>query len=131
MKNEAEHPLNVITADVIGTAIEVHRELGPGLLESIYRDCLALELGRMGMRSIREVEIPVHYKGTLLERSLRLDLLVENEIVVEVKAVECFLPVHAAQLLSYLRLARKSLGLLLNFNVVAMRQGIRRVVNEF
>lgn len=130
MNTQAEHPLNALTAAIIGAAIEVHRELGPGLLESVYQDCMILELRSKGMNCAREMEVPIHYKSAVLKRHLRLDLVVENEIIVEVKAVERIMQVHAAQLLSYLRLARKSLGLLLNFNVVVMRQGIRRVVNQ-
>lgn len=121
--------LNAVSNEIIGAAIEVHRELGPGLLESIYRDCLARELAARRLQVEREVEVPVRYKGEALGTAYRLDLRVAGELVVETKAVEALLPVHQAQLLTYLRLTGSRLGLLLNFNIDTMRNGIRRVVN--
>ncbi len=121
--------LNAVSNEVIGAAIEVHRELGPGLLEGIYRDCLAKELGSRRLKVEREVEVPVRYKGKALGTAYRLDLRVGGELIVETKVVEALLPVHQAQLLTYLRLTGSRLGLLLNFNIDTMRNGIRRVVN--
>ncbi len=114
---------------IIGAAIEVHRTLGPGLLESVYQRCLIRELEIVGLAYREQVTLPVHYKGMNFEAALRLDLLVEDKIIVELKSVEVVLPVHEAQLLSYLRLARHPLGLLINFNVPVLRAGIRRVMN--
>lgn len=119
-----------LSGKVIGAAIEVHRNLGPGLLESIYQEGLAAELALQGIQTARELVLPVQYKGIKLQQGLRLDLLVEGDLIAEVKAVESLLPIHTAQLLTYLRLAGKPLGLLLNFNVETMRQGIKRVVNQ-
>lgn len=119
-----------LSGQVIGAAIEVHRNLGPGLLESIYQEALAAELALRQCAVSREVLVPLHYKGAVLKNGLRLDLLVDNRLVVEVKAVESLLPIHSAQLLTYLRLAGKPLGLLLNFNVETMRQGVKRIVNQ-
>lgn len=121
--------LEALCAKSIGAAIEVHKQLGPGLLESIYVEALCAELGMQGFKTDREIEVPVSYKGRNLGKTLRLDLLVENELIIEVKAVEQLEAIHTAQLLTYLRLSEKQLGLLLNFNVQAMRQGIKRVVN--
>lgn len=127
MANQFER-CNDASHGVIGAAIDVHRELGPGLIESLYVDALCIELRNRRISFARELELPVRYKGELLGRALRLDLLVENALVVEAKAVESLLPVHTAQLLSYLKLSEKPLGLLLNFNVRAMREGVRRVI---
>ena len=121
--------LNVLSGQVIGAAIEVHRELRPGLLEGIYQEALAQEMRLLGLQVAREVELPVRYKGKLLAKTLRLDLLVENSLIVEIKSVDQLVAIHGAQLLSYLRLADKPLGLLLNFNVETLRQGVKRVVN--
>ncbi len=114
---------------VIGCAIEVHRHLGPGLLESAYVDCLCFELGAAGLAFQRQVELPVVYKGMPLAAAYRLDILIANRLVVEVKSVERILAVHEAQLLTYLRLSGHRAGLLLNFNHVVLKEGIRRVVN--
>ena len=118
-----------LTERVIGAALEVHRELGPGLLESVYRHCLAEELLTGGLVVRREVPVPVRYKGTLVATALRIDLIVNNAVVVEVKAVAELSGVHRAQLLTYLRLANLRRGLLINFDVPNLRRGIRRVVN--
>ncbi len=113
---------------VIGCAIEVHRTLGPGLLESAYRQCLAHELSLAGLPFQMEVPLPVRYKATLLDCGYRLDLVVDNSLIVELKSVEALLPIHHAQLLSYLRLATFPVGLLINFNVTKLQNGIKRFV---
>jgi len=112
----------------IGCAIEVHRELGPGLLESAYETCLAHELSRAGIRFALQVPVPVVYKGVLLECGYRIDVLVEDELVVEIKAVTEILGIHEAQILTYLKLAKLKTGLLINFNVPTLKQGIKRFV---
>ncbi len=122
---------NEITEAVIGAAIEVHRQLGPGLLESIYRRCLVHELQLRGLAAESEVSLPVQYKDIRFDSALRLDLLVEKSVVVELKAVECLSPVFKAQLLSYLRMSELKLGLLINFNVRRLADGVTRVVNNF
>ena len=113
---------------VIGAAIEVHRYLGPGLLESAYEVCLARELAGRGVEFQRQVELPVVYKGERLDAGFRIDLLVADAIVVELKAIEKVLPVHEAQLITYLRLSNKRVGLLINFNVPMLKDGIVRRV---
>jgi GxxExxY protein len=113
---------------IIGAAIEVHRQLGPGLLESIYATCLEHELSLRGISSRREVALPINYKGIAFEAGYRIDLLVENTVIVEVKAIETVLPVHEAQLLTYLKLSQKRVGLLINFNVPLLKDGITRRV---
>ena len=113
---------------VIGCAIEVHRTLGPGLLESAYRQCLAHELSLAGIRFTMEVPLPVRYKETLLDCGYRIDLLIESDLIVELKAVETLLPIHQAQLLSYMRLAKVRVGLLINFNVLKLTNGLKRLV---
>lgn len=120
--------VNKITESVIGAAIEVHRALGPGLLESVYEQCLCRELKLRDVRFRRQVELPVEYKGVQVDCGLRIDLLVENEIVIELKAVEKLLPVHEAQLLTYLKLSRRHVGLLVNFNVPLLKDGLKRMV---
>jgi GxxExxY protein len=118
--------LNRITERVIGAAIEVHRNLGPGLLESAYRACLTHELNERGLEVEREKELPVVYKAIRLDCGYRLDLLVEHTVVVELKAVQEIHPVHEAQILSYLKLSGRPLGLLINFHVKQLTEGIRR-----
>ena len=122
--------INEITDRVIGAAIEVHRHLGPGLLESAYEECLCYELSRSGLRFERQVPLPVEYKGLRLDCAYRLDLLVEGSVLVELKAIEELLPIHKAQVLTYLRAARKQ-GLLINFNVEVLKNGLSRIVNEY
>jgi GxxExxY protein len=117
---------NAITEQIIGAAIEVHRVLGPGLLESAYEDCLCHELTLRGITFERQRPLPVEYKGISLECGYRLDLLVQNEIVVEIKAISAIEPIHEAQLLTYLRLGGWKVGLLMNFNVPVLKNGIRR-----
>jgi GxxExxY protein len=118
-----------ISHAIITAAMKVHTELGPGLLESTYTACLQYELGRAEVRSASQVGLPVVYRGVKLELGYRIDLLVENLVVVEIKSVESVSPVHQAQVLSYLKLSGKSIGLLINFNVVHLKDGIRRFVN--
>jgi GxxExxY protein len=121
--------LNDISHRVIGAGIEVHRQIGPGLLEDVYVECLAAELADSGLAVEREVAVPIRYRGKEVAKPLRLDLLVENCLIVEAKSVDALLPVHAAQVLTYLRMTGLKLGLLLNFNVDVMRQGVKRIVN--
>ena len=120
---------NELTERIIGAAIQVHRELGPGLLESAYEACLAYELAEAGLRVERQKALPVKYRGMQLDEGYRLDHLVADTIIVELKAVSRFDPIHEAQLLSYLRLAAKPIGLLINFHVPKLTDGVRRVVN--
>lgn len=120
---------NSITETIIGCAIEVHRELGPGLMESVYEVCLLKLLRDAGLKVQRQVSLPVHFKGEELDKQFIIDVLVENEIVLELKSVEVLMPVHEAQLVTYLKLADKRLGLLINFNVVLLKEGIRRRIN--
>jgi GxxExxY protein len=115
---------------IIGAAIEVHRRLGPGLLESAYETCLAHELNLRGIPFERQKALPVHYKGQQLDCGYRLDLLVAGLVILEIKAVEELAPIHVAQLLTYLKLTGCHLGLLMNFNQVLMRDGIQRVVHN-
>lgn len=121
---------NKITEAIIGAAIEVHRELGPGLLESTYEACLAYELIERGLRIERQKILPVKYRGVNLDCGYRIDLLVEDFAIVELKVVEKLEAIHEAQLLSYLKLSGAPIGLLLNFNVIELRRGIRRLVNN-
>jgi GxxExxY protein len=120
---------NPVSHAIITAAMQVHSELGPGLLESTYSACLRHELGLAGYHSASQVPLPVIYKNIKLELGYRIDLLVESLVIVEIKSVDAISPVHQAQLLSYLKLSGKSLGLLINFNVVHLKDGIRRFVN--
>ena len=120
--------VNQITQEIIGAAIAVHRALGPGLLESAYQECLCQELVLRGIPFERQVPIPLEYRGTKLECGYRLDILVASTVVVEVKSIEAIAPIHEAQLLTYLRLGGWQIGLLMNFNVVVLKEGIRRRV---
>jgi len=113
---------------VIGLAIDVHRELGPGLLESAYEECLAYELQRSSIRFLRQEPVPITYKGLHLECGYRLDLLIEDRLVVELKSVDELLPIFDAQVLTYMKLANKSVGLLINFNVPVLKMGLKRFV---
>ena len=121
---------NAVGEKLIGCAIAVHRVLGPGLLESVYEECLAFELLKRGMRCARQRQLPVIYEGHRMESTLRLDLVVDELVVVEIKSVEQLVPLHEAQLLTYLKLGRFRLGYLLNFNVKVMKDGIRRMVHD-
>jgi GxxExxY protein len=117
-----------LSRKVIGCAIEVHRNLGPGLLESTYRQCLACELSHADIAFQMEVPLPVRYKETLLDCGYRIDLLVSGDLIVEIKSNETLLPIHYAQILTYMRLAKIPLGLLINFNVTKLQTGIKRFV---
>ena len=121
---------NRLTEQIIGAAIAVHRELGPGLLESAYEACLAYELAKRDLRIERQKALPVRYHNVNLDCGYRIDLLVEDSVVVELKAVERLEPIHQAQLLSYLKLSRLHVGLLINFNVEKLTNGLRRLVNQ-
>ncbi len=123
--------LNAISGKIVDAAMRVHTILGPGLLESAYEVCLTHELRKRGLRVETQFPLPVTYDGVHVDLGYRLDLLVENEVVVELKAIETVLPVHKAQLLSYLRLGGKKLGLLINFHVSRLKDGITRLVNKF
>ena len=118
--------MNEITQRIIGCAIEVHKHLGPGLLESAYEECLAYELNKKGLSIKRQHPTPVVYKEIKLECGYRIDILVENLVVVELKVVDAIAPVHEAQILTYMKFANKSIGLLINFNVTLLKNGIKR-----
>jgi GxxExxY protein len=118
-----------ITHDIVGGAIEVHRQLGPGLLESAYETCLCRELSLRGIRFQQQVPLPVQYRGLQLDCGYRLDIVVERSVIVEVKALSKVLPVHRAQVLTYLKLTDLRLGLLINFNVEVLRSGLYRIIN--
>ena len=119
---------NELSHEIIRAALKVHTALGPGLLESAYQTCLAYELRQMGFRVETEVPLPVVYKGVQLDCGYRLDLVVEDLVVVELKSIDAIAPVHKAQMISYLKLSGKSLGLLINFNVPMFRDGVRRML---
>ena len=119
-----------LTEAILGAAVEVHRHLGPGLLESAYEFCLRRELDARGIEFEAQVALPISYRGVLLDVGYRMDFVVEDAVVLELKAIERLLPIHEAQLLTYLRMSRKSVGLLLNFNVTALRSGLIRRVLE-
>jgi GxxExxY protein len=123
-----EHPINWISEKVIGAAIEVHRCLGPGLLESSYHTCLCRELELREIAFQSQVTLPLKYKGVPIAKGYLIDLLVEDSLIVEIKAVEKILPIHSAQLMTYMRLRRVPCGLLMNFNVRLLPQGIRRIL---
>lgn len=120
---------NELSNKIIGHAIEVHKTLGPGLLESAYRECLYFDLVQSGYYVEKEKPMPVVYKDIKLEHGYRLDLLVENKIVIEIKTVESFTDVHTAQILTYMRLGNYKLGLLINFHVALLKSGIKRIIN--
>ncbi len=120
--------LNKISAAIVHCALTVHKELGPGLLESVYEACLYKELTDQGWIVGRQVMMPVYYKGERLSADFRIDLLVEEKVIIELKAADYMLPVFSAQLLTYLKLSEKKLGLLINFNVALLKEGIKRVV---
>ena len=123
--------INKLTETIIGCAIEVHRTIGPGLLESAYEECLCYELAQAGLRFERQVPLPVSYKEVKLDCGYKMDVVVEDFVIIEIKAVERVIPVHEAQLLSYLKLYDKRIGLLLNFHVPRLRDGIKRIANNF
>ena len=121
-------PRDPLTSRVIGLAIGVHRELGPGLLESAYEECLCSELRQSGIVFARQVQLPIVYKGVRLDCGYRLDIVVQSAVILEIKSVDQLLPIHDAQLLTYLRLSGPKVGLLMNFNTVVLKDGIRRLV---
>jgi GxxExxY protein len=121
---------DLLSNEIIGAAIEVHRHLGPGLLESAYEECICQELGERGVRFERQKSLPVTYKGTNLDCGYRLDLVVDGLVILELKAVDRLEPIHTAQLLTYLKLSELKLGLLVNFNVQFLRTGVKRIVNN-
>jgi len=123
--------LDNVTGAVVDAAMKVHPALGPGMLDSVYEKCLKHELVKRGLRVESQVWLPVIYDGVEIEGGYRIDLLVEGEVIVELKVVEQILELHKAQLLSYLKLADKRIGLLINFNVAHLRNGIRRLVNNY
>jgi GxxExxY protein len=118
-----------LTGTIIGAAMKVHSVLGPGLLESAYETCLIHELRKQGLAVAAQVALPVEYDGVRLDAGYRIDLLVEDRVIVELKAVDQLLPIHQAQMLSYLKLSGKRVGLLINFNVVHLKHGIKRMLN--
>jgi GxxExxY protein len=123
--------LDELTNLIIGAAIEVHKCTGPGLMESVYEECLCYELSHLGLSFGRQVHLPISYKGVKLDCGYKMDLVVENAIVLELKTVDQLLPVHSAQLLTYLKLSGKKVGLLLNFNEPILKKGLKRLVNHF
>ncbi|MCX6640854.1 MAG: GxxExxY protein [bacterium] len=122
--------INAITKEIIGSAIEVHRTLGPGLLESVYEECLCHELAIRNINFIRQNPLPIIYKNIHLDCGFRVDLLVENSVVIELKSVDKLLPIHEAQVLTYLKLGHWKVGLLINFNVTVLKDGIKRLIIE-
>ena len=120
---------NAIAREIVDAAFRIHTTLGPGLLESVYDTVLAYELGRRGLRTVRQQPIPVVYEEVRIDTGFRADLVVEDKVIVEIKSVEVLAPVHKKQLLTYLRLADKRLGLLINFQVALIKDGITRIVN--
>ncbi len=124
-----ERQENDISGKIIGAAIEVHKKLGPGLLESAYEECLCCEMQLRGIEFKRQVPLSLNYKGIVLDCGYRLDLLVEDKVIVELKSVECLEPIHEAQMLTYLKLRNAWLGLIINFNVIMLKDGVRRLVN--
>jgi GxxExxY protein len=130
--NEAvatERQENDISGKIIGAAIEVHKKLGPGLLESAYEECLCCEMQLRGIEFKRQVPLSLNYKGIVLDCGYRLDLLVEDKVIVELKSIEGLEPIHEAQMLTYLKLRNAWLGLIINFNVIMLKDGVRRLVN--
>jgi GxxExxY protein len=126
-----QEALNKLSSEIVDSCVTVHRLMGPGLLESVYELCLFKEFELRNINAVCQKSIPLIYKGIELSKDYRIDILVNNEIIVEIKSVDAMLPVHEAQLISYLRLANKRLGFLVNFNVPLIKNGIRRYVNNF
>jgi len=127
---EGTQSLDALSHEVIGTAMAVHSELGAGLLESAYEHCLLYELNKRGLKAEAQIMLPISYDGQTIDAGYRIDLMVEDTIIIELKTVDKLLPIHAAQLLSYLKMADKKLGLLINFNVTSLRHGIKRIAND-
>jgi GxxExxY protein len=124
---DTEAQRDALTEKIIGAAIEVHRVLGPGLLESAYEECFCYELGHLGMKFMRQIDLPVRYKSIHLDCRYRIDIVVDDKVIVELKTVESLLPIHEAQLLTYLKLSGIRTGPLLNFNVPVLKAGIKRM----
>mgnify|MGYP006277183757 CR=1 FL=1 len=122
---------NEISSKIVGAALDVHRHLGPGLLESAYETCLVYELKEKGLQVVQQLAQPVAYKDVKLNAGYRIDLLVENKVIVEIKSIEALADIHMAQILTYLKLKDLKLGLLINFNEVLLKNGIRRVLNGY
>ena len=122
---------NSVTNAIIGAAIEVHRHLGPGLLESAYEQCMCYELNQMGIEFRRQVRLPIHYRAIKLDCGYKMDLVVEGCVIVEIKSVDDLHPIHEAQLLTYLKASGNRVGLLINFNVTALKHGLKRIVNRY
>lgn len=123
--------LKELTAEIIGAAMEVHKELGPGLLESTYERCLVYELTLRGIKAERQKAQPIYYKGLELDEGYRIDILVNGTIILELKAVDAINDIHRAQILTYLKLSNCTLGYLINFNVLLLKDGLHRIVNNF
>jgi len=123
-----DHPTNPLSEKVIGAAIEVHRELGPGLLESSYHTCLCRELKLRGIPHLSEVELPLEYKGVQIRKGYIIDLLIDDILIVEIKSVDKLLPIHGSQLMTYMHLKRVPAGLLINFNVQTLFHGLKRIL---
>jgi len=128
---QRKEQLDFVTGQIIGAAIEVHKTLGPGLLESAYEACLAFELRGRGLKIEQQKPLPLIYKEVRLDCGYRLDLIVNDAVIVEIKAADQVLPIHDAQLLSYLRLTGITVGLLINFHITILKNGVKRIVNEF
>ncbi|MBU1053715.1 MAG: GxxExxY protein [Proteobacteria bacterium] len=123
--------INKISSDIIKAAINVHKELGPGLLESVYQSCMLIELNEMGINVKAEIPIPIKYRGQdITDQGFRIDLLVDDIVIVELKSVEQIKDIHKKQLLTYLKLANKPLGLLINFNKILLKDGLTRIIND-
>jgi len=122
--------LNLLTERIIGVCIDVHRELGPGLLESVYEECLCLALTEAGIGYVRQGVVPVMFRGRKIDQGFRFDLFIEQQVIVEVKAIEQIMSIHKSQVLTYLKLTAAPLGLLVNFNVPVLKDGIRRLANS-
>ncbi|MBB1303749.1 GxxExxY protein [Pseudoalteromonas sp. SR41-8] len=118
---------DIITQKVIGCAIEVHRQLGPGLLESSYENCLIYELQQIGIKAVSQIELPISYKGMEIDAGYRLDILIPDLLIIELKAIDKLAPIHSAQLITYLKLSGIKTGLLINFNVTKLVDGIKRI----
>lgn len=131
MTSQEYYRLNKLSNIVIGAAIEVHKTLGPGLLEAVYEECLKTELMSKGIRVECQVSLPLIYKGIVTSKEFRIDMLVEDELIIELKAVDEIKEIYEFQLLTYLKLTNKSMGLLINFNVPLLRDGIRRKINGY
>ena len=122
---------NKLSKQILDASLTVHREMGPGLLESVYESCLLQELSLRNIKVKSQVFLPLFYKGVELKKDFRIDILVENKIIIELKAVDTIMPVHEAQIISYLKLADKKLGFLINFNVPLIKDGFRRFINGY